>query len=340
MTRFCFAQVLCVLVLSLGSVAQPSKPLQIYFVDVEGGQATLFVSPEGRALLIDTGWPGGENAKRIAAAAKLAGITKLDYVLITHYHVDHVGGVPSLVQDIPVAAFLDHGQLREPGDPMDHDYANYLQTVAATHAKRTILKPGDKVAVGSLQALVVTSDGKAIDHALPGAGGPNPYCKNVEQRPADQTENARSLGTLLTFGKLRIVDLGDLTWDKELPLMCPDNKLGKVDIYIVSHHGFLQSGSPALVHGIAPRVAIMDNGAKKGGSPGAWQIIMSSRGLEDLWQLHYSVEGGKDHNVPEQYIANIGDTDQGNYLRVAAYPDGHFTIFNSRTGNEKAYPER
>ncbi len=317
--------------------AQDTKALQIYFVDVEGGQATLFVTPAGQSLLIDTGWPEERDADRIAAAAKLAGIHKIDYVIITHYHHDHVGGVTLLVQKIPVGTFIDHGPLREPGEPMDEDYAAYQKVLATGKYKHIIAKPGDNLPLRGLDAVVVSSDGVLIDHALPGAGQANEYCKSTASRPDDHTENARSVGTVLTFGKLRILDLGDLTWDKEVPLMCPVNKLGKIDILVVSHHGFEQSGSPALVDAIAPRVAIMDNGAKKGGSPSAWQILHDAPKLQALWQLHYSEEGGKAHNSPDKFIANIGDSDPGNYIKVTAHPDGTFSVYNSRTQSETAY---
>ena len=148
------------------------------------------------------------------------------------------------------------------------------------------------------------------------------------------------MGTLITFGKLRILDLGDLTRDKELELMCPINKLGKIDIYIVSHHGWRESGSPPLVNGIDARVAIMDNGATKGGTPSVWDIIEKSPHLEDLWQLHFSDEGGSSHNVKPDFIANPKGPDAANYLQLNAFPDGSFEVFNSRTQKTKTYPER
>ena len=323
---------------------QASQQLKVYFVDVEGGQATLFVTPAGQSLLIDTGWPGnnGRDADRIVAAAKEAGINKIDYLLITHFHDDHVGGVPQLVARIPVGTFIDHGDNREAGDGATlRGWQAYQQLLATGKYKRLTLKPGDKLPLKGLDGTVLSSDGALIASPLPGAGQQNESCKESEQRPGDQTENPRSLGTLLTFGKLKILDLGDLTWDKEMQLMCPVNKIGKVDIYIVSHHGSQQSGSPALVHGIAPRVAIMDNGAKKGGSPSAWDIVKSSPHLADLWQLHFSEEGGSEHNVAAEFIANPqGPDDPGNYLELTAKTDGSFDIFNSRTKNTKHYPAR
>lgn len=317
--------------------AQKSKDLEIYFVDVEGGQATLFVTPAGQSLLIDTGWPEERDTRRISEAAKLANLKRIDYVLVTHYHHDHVGGVPALVQTMPVGTFIDHGPLREPGTPMEEDYAAYQKVLATGKYKHIVAKVGDKLPLEGFDAVVVSSDGELINQPLAGAGEPNPYCKSAEKRPVDQSENARSVGILLTYGRLRILDLGDLTADKEMALMCPDNRLGKVDVYVVSHHGFEQSGSAVLVHAINPRVAIMDNGAKKGGSPSAWQTLHTAPGLQGLWQLHYSVEGGKDRNSSDEFIANTGDTDEGHYLKLTASPKGDLTVFNSRTHSEKRY---
>src|SRR6267378_548967 len=323
------------------SPAPPAqKALQIYFVDVEGGQSTLFVTPDGKSLLIDTGWPGnnGRDANRIAAAAKDAGIKKIDFVLITHYHDDHVGGAPQLAAKIPVGAFIDHGENRETSDASaSRVFAAYQELLSSGKYRHIVAKPGEVLPITGMQVRVVTADGQVIERPLPGGGKENTNCANAAKPPVDVTENPRSLGTLITFGKLRILDLGDLTADKEMELMCPINKIGVVDIYIASHHGFFQSGSAALVRGIAPRVAIMDNGAKKGGSPVAWDGIEKSPGLEDLWQLHYSEEGGDAHNVAASFLANLQGPDTGNYLKVMAAADGSFAVFNSRTREAKKY---
>jgi competence protein ComEC len=324
-------------------LADDEKPLRVFFIDVEGGQATLFVTPDGQSLLVDTGWPGfsGRDADRIVTIAKQAGLAKINYVLITHFHMDHVGGLPQLVARIPLDTFIDHGDNRETGDAATLQVWKAYEELLATHKfKRITAKPGDILPIQRMHATVVSSDGALIQTPLPGAGDPNVACKDSETRPGDQTENPRSLGIQITFGKLKIIDLGDLTWDKEMQLMCPMDKLGKVDVYIVSHHGWQQSGSPALVHGIEPRVAIMDNGAKKGGSPSSWEIIKHSPHLENIWQLHYSVEGGKDHNTSDEFIANPDGPDGGNYLQLNANVDGSFSIFNSRTQQTKHYGPR
>jgi hypothetical protein len=206
--------------------------------------------------------------------------------------------------------------------------------------KHITAKPGEVLPITGMQVRVVSADGELIERPLPGGGKENASCANAAKAPVDETENPRSLGTLITFGKLRILDLGDLTGDKEMALMCPMNKIGAVDIYVASHHGTASSGTPVFVHAIAPRVAIMNNGAKKGGSAVAWETIEKSPGLEDLWQLHYADEGGDAHNVAAPFLANLQGPDTGKYLKVTASGDGSFAVFNSRTGETKNYAAR
>jgi beta-lactamase superfamily II metal-dependent hydrolase len=334
------------LALMLGSAARPahsqatSGHLVIYTIDVEGGQATLLVAPSGGSLLVDTGWPGnnGRDADRIKAAMKDAGITKIDHVLITHHHDDHVGGVPNLVERVKVGEFLDHGENREDADDTRHNYSEYLKAIGTT--PRRIVHPGDTIDIPGLSAIVLTADGEHIA-AVPGVTPePNPYCANEPHWDLDTTENPRSAGVLVRFGKFRFLDLGDLTKAKEIPLVCPNNLIGHVDLYLVNHHGFNLSNSRAFVHAIHPRVAIMDNGAHKAGSPEAWQTVHESPGLEDLYMVHTAEDSDAAHNSAEPLIANLKGGADGAYFKVVASADGSFSVTNSRTGQTKEYAAR
>jgi competence protein ComEC len=318
-------------------LAKEKRPLQIYFVDVEGGQSTLIVSPLGQSLLIDTGWSGfnGRDSDRIVAAAREAGVKQLDYVLITHYHRDHVGGVVQLAERMKIGTFVDHGPNQEDADVTREDYAAYQKVFG--RVKHLVLSPGAGLPMTGITIRVLTAAGEHIPDPLPGAGEANPYCASEAVPPDDPTENARSLGILLTYGKFRMIDLGDLTKKKELELVCPNNRVGTVDLYVVTHHGFEQSNAKSIVWVLHPRVAVMDNGPHKGGSQQAWETVHNSPGLQDFWQLHYAVDAGRDHNVNEDFIANVDDKSDGNYIKVMAQADGSFVVTNSRTNHKKKY---
>ncbi len=342
MKRFLAAALLMATPLAFAQSNQKkSGDLKVYFADVEGGQATLFVPPSGENMLVDAGWPGAANADKIIALCKLAGIQKIDNLLITHYHNDHVGGVPDVAARIPVGRFIDHGINREDDNkPTVSGWQAYQSLLAKGHYAHLTVKPGQVLPITGMHVEVVSADGNVIRKPLAGAGAANSACAASPLKPAENTENDRSVGTIITFGKLRIADLGDLTWNKERMLMCPNNKLGKVDVYIVSHHGFNRSSSPALVNAIDPRVSIMDNGATKGAEADAWTIVDHSPGLKDLWQLHTAIHTDAAHNVSESRIANLPGPDANHYLLLTGHRDASFSVTNSRTSQTVDYPAR
>jgi competence protein ComEC len=285
----------------------PAKPLEVYVVDTEGGKAALWVAPSGQTVLIDTGNPGNRDLDRLMAAINDAGVKQIDYLILTHYHVDHVGGLAELAKRIPIANFIDHGPSVEEREQVQGFQAAYAELYGK--AKHMVVKPGDKVPIAGLDWRIVTSAGKVLKTPLvPGSAKPNPACAGVAPKDASPTDdNAQSVGSFVTFGQFRAIDLGDLLWNKENELVCPNNPLGTVDVYFVTHHGLDLSNSPAVVHAIQPRVAIMQNGTRKGGGVETIQTLRTSPGFEDLWQLHWSYNAGIELNSPGLFIANVDD---------------------------------
>lgn len=312
------------------------KELKIYFIDVEGGQSTLIVGPTGESLLVDTGWPGngGRDADRIVAAAKDAGLKQIDYVLLTHYHMDHTGGVPQLAEKIKIGEFVDHGASIETDGNTPEMFAAYTKVAGA---RRMTVKPGDMIPTKGMKVEVMTAAGKHIAAALPGAGEANSLCGAEPATEVDPSENSQSLGILVSFGKFRFIDLGDLTKKKELELMCPNNLVGTVDLFLMEHHGGDTSNPKALVHAFHPRATVMETGAKKGGDAAAWQIAHDAPGNPDIWQLHFALAAGKEHNSKDELIANVEEKCEGKYIRATAQEDGTFTLLNSRNGFKKTY---
>jgi competence protein ComEC len=364
--------VLFLIVLGLaaaGSFAQTrsAKTLEIYVVDVEGGNATLFVAPSGESVLIDTGNGGAaapRDAGRIMDAVKDAGLTQIDTLITTHWHGDHFGGMAEFASRIPIRNFIDHGPNEQQPNPSAETFLQNTYPEIYSKANHRVAKPGDKISITGLDWELVSSAGEVIKTPLPGAGAPNPYCADSKPNPDDGgVENSMSVGSVVTFGKFRVAHLGDLTQVKEFPLMCPVNRIGTVDLWVVSHHGQPMSNSEQLVHAIHPRAAILNNGTRKGGQPSAMKIIYSSPGLEDLWQMHFSLLSGQEYTVPGMFIANMLDDQPTSmpldpmaapqpgsgappppahngtayWIKVSAQTDGTFTVTNTRNGFSKTY---
>ena len=340
------------------------RTLDIYVIDVEGGNATLFVAPSGESLLIDTGNSGSaavRDAERIIAAARAAGLTRIDTLITTHWHGDHYGGMAELAARMPIRQFVDHGPNVQPAAATD---AFLQSTYPQLYAKgtHTVAKPGSRISVAGLEVLVVTAAGMTIKEPLPGAGAANAYCASFTPGQ-NNAEDPMSVGTYVTFGRFRTIHLGDLTKNKEFDLMCPTNRIGTVDVLLGLHHGVDTSNSEVLVHALRPRVAIMNNGTRKGGQPEVMKTLHSSPGLEDLWQMHFSQLSGQEYTVPGMFIANVPDEplqemtiaplpapppgatappppahDGAAYwIKVSARADGSFTVTNGRNGFSKRY---
>lgn len=319
-----------------------ARTLEIYFIDVEGGQSTLIVTPQGQSMLVDVGWPGfnGRDGDRILKTAKKAGLKQIDYVLLTHFHTDHSGGIEQLVDRMKIGTMIVHGSNTETSKQAIGLTEAYQRALKQSGAKELIVKPGDTIPLKGAEVKVVAARGDQISAALPGAGKPNSFCAATGKKEADPTENARSIGFLLTFGQFKFIDLADLTHNKELDLACPNNLVGSVDLYLTNHHGLDSSNALPLVHGLQPRVAVMNNGARKGGSPAAIKTVRETPGLQDLWMVHYSIAAGKEGNVPDSFIANLDENDEGFGIKVEAEKNGAMKVTNLRNNFSKTYAAR
>jgi competence protein ComEC len=340
--RTMFRKSLALLVLlGPGALCAASQNLEIYWIDAEGGAATLIVSPSGQSLLVDTAnrTPDDRDAKRIYAAAQQAGLKKIDFLVTTHFHGDHIGAMKALSEMIPIERYMDHGEsveLKRP--PIAAAYKAYVEL---SQGKRTILKAGDHIPLKGVDVEVIMSAGTPIFHALKG-GGPNAaLCQDWKNRatPEPDPDNDQSVGMLLKFGKFKFLDMGDLTWNYEKKLVCPDNLIGTVDLYQTTHHGLDRSNSPQFVWSIRPRVAVMNNGPRKGGPASVFETLRKSPGLEDIWQGHLALGTPKEVNTDEKMIANVEPTAEckGNLLKVEVTPGGKYTLTNQRNGFSKTY---
>ena len=349
-----------------GASAQNRTTLDVYVVDVEGGNATLFVTPSGESLLIDSGngpapAPAIRDAERIMAAIREAGLTRIDHLITTHWHGDHYGGMAELAKRVPIREFIDHGANVQPDPTADAFLANVYPGLHA-NAKHTIAKAGDKIALNGVDVDVVASAGETIKSPLAGAGAPNPACATFKGGQ-NNAEDPMSVAVFITFGKFRTIHLGDLTKNKEFELMCPNNRLGTVDLFLGMHHGVDSSNSEVMFHATRPRVAIMNNGTRKGGQPEVMRVVHTSPGFEDLWEIHFSQLSGQEYTVPGMFIANGLDDNitampiepiaapapgagaspppahngTSHWIQVSAHTDGTFTVTNTRNGFAKTY---
>jgi competence protein ComEC len=327
------------MVLTLPQTLPAADTLDIYVIDVEGGKATIIRNPSGQTLLIDGGMPNDRDLGRVAAVAKTLGVTQFDVHLITHYDVDHVGNVPRIYAQLPAKLLVDHGPLLpNPTMAMGNRRAADAYVAFLPGKNRLSVKPGDRIPFKDVTVSVVVSNEQVITKPMPGAGAGNAACPATLPEAIRGDDNAASIGTYWQFGKFRMADFGDLLQWVEMKLMCPKDMLGPVDLFLVNHHGLDRSNSPALVHALRPKVAIVNNGERKGISPAVVETLTSSPGIQDIWQLHYSVTAGPKLNAPEEYIANLkAQGCQGYWIKVSARRDGSFTVTNARTDFSKTY---
>jgi competence protein ComEC len=320
--------------------ASPAPPasgtLRIYWVDTEGGASTVIAAPDGRIIVVDVGF-SSRDAQRVASLLNNElHASKIDVLIVTHYHIDHVGGVPTLAGMFPVSEFFDHGAAVESGSHIDA----YMNLVSAGNAKRTIVTPGQKLSFGSLELTFVTAAEQVIEPPLPSAVA-NDGCANpVSKTQLAGAENPESVGFLARFGSFDFLDLGDFTWNVEQKLACPTNRVGVVDLYQVSHHGMDLSSSPELVYSLKPLVAVMNNGAAKGGAAATFELLKASPGLQDLWSLHHVTANDAAHNADEALTANLEGADQAYGLSALVDAGGKFTLTNARTGMSRSYQAR
>jgi beta-lactamase superfamily II metal-dependent hydrolase len=336
-------KLLLVSLLSLGAIFGASKNLEIYWIDAEGGAATLIVSPSGESLLVDTAnrTPDDRDAKRIKSTLDKAGVTKIDYLLTTHFHSDHYGSLPALAKMVPIGTYLDHGESIEISRPnVAAAYKAYVE-LAGDHRK--IVKAGDKIPLKGVEIDVIESAGQAITKALKGGGQKNASCADFKEHgPEPDPDNDQSVGFVLKFNKFDFIDMGDLTWNYEQKLVCPNNLIGKIDVYQTTHHGLDRSNSPQFINAIAPTVAVMNNGPRKGGPASVFETLRKSPELKDIWQGHLALGTPKEVNTDEKMIANMEGSAEckGHLLMLSVAPDGKYTMTNLRNGFSKSYQSK
>jgi len=323
-----------------------AKTLDLYWVDVEGGAATLIVTPAGESILIDSGNPGGRDSKRIVQAAKDAGVDRIDYLLTTHFHVDHFGGAAEVAQALPVGAIYDNGiPEKNPDNPADTSgsFQRAIQPYSEIKAKRVVLRPGDllplKQAAGEkLSVRCLGAMQKTVSNATVGK---SVDCQNGKEKEKDTSDNANSLVLLLKFGQFDLFDGGDLTWNNEAKLVCPQNLVGTVDIYDVDHHGLDVSNNPLLIHAIEPTVAIMGNGTTKGCGAETFTALKGTSSIQAIYQLHRNLRKDSENNTSPELIANDEKDCQANYVKVSVAEDTRsYTISIPATKHSRVFQSR
>jgi beta-lactamase superfamily II metal-dependent hydrolase len=327
------------------------KLLTIYFIDVEGGQSTLMILPAGETVLVDAGFastgtweskPGdpakARDAQRILAAAKDAKVTRLDYLLVTHFHNDHMGGVPEVSKLLPIATFIDHGDVKPAAEANSPGTLDGWKAYDAIRSRARHIEPraGQRLLWRGVEADIVSTDGQAPMKPLSGAAGRNAYCGAAGLPAGEPTENPRSTGFRLKFGRFRFLDVGDLTGPPLFALACPNDMIGPIDVYLVTHHGGADAAEPATFAAWKPRAAIVNNGPDKGGHRDLLSLLEKTEGL-DAWQLHRATAPSS-VNTADARIANLDDK-AAHWLKLVAREDGAFTITNSRTKQTTTYPK-
>jgi competence protein ComEC len=312
--------------LPVPSGAQTARPLDVYFIDVEGGAATLTVTPAGESILVDSGWPvaDGRDAKRIEHVARyVAGLSQIDHYVTTHWHTDHYGGIEDLAKRMPVKHFWDRG-IPAAAEDDSRDFPILMAAYKrASGGKSRALKPGDTLPLRQVgrpvELKVVAANGKVLgegDKAVPG------YCDVHPSAPVpDNSDNARSVSLLLTQGRFGFLNCGDLTWNEEHKLVCPKNRVGQVDLWQVTHHGWEASGNPALMRAIRPGCAVIVNGARKGASARTVRSLKATPGIEGIYQLHLNLTTGPEDNTTPDRIANLEEKCKAEFFRVQVRPE-------------------
>jgi competence protein ComEC len=332
---------------------QKTKTLDVYWVDSEGGGSTLIVTPENESVLIDTGNPGGRDPGRIVAAAKAAGLTKIDHVMITHWHGDHYGGAAEVAQQLPFGTLYERPI--PDGDPDGRAQSTWSvqsKSYRAIAAKRVTLAPGVMIPLKSgggrapkLELRCLAADQKFVEPTAAQKGAKNPLTGSVPAKPVDTSDNANSAVFLLSFGSFRFFDGGDLTWNLEEKLVTPYNLPGVVDVYQTNHHGLEVSNNPILVQSLSPTVVVMNNGPQKGGQAGTFAAIKSAKSVQARYQVHKSFNVTGDENAPDEFIANHGNLIRGeaakcpaNVIKMSVAPDGRsYTISVPSSGHTRTY---